>query len=250
MIISLMPTLICENPNCRKFYNGRKDKRCKHNICSRSCSVTISNRLCPRNPGLIRLCAYCGKRFKSRQKYCSKYCKDLDQVVTKQEIINFIGNFYRQNGRIPYKDEYKHAHAARFRFGTWNNAIKTAGFSPNPLKFAKKYIANDGDKCDSLAEKIIDDYLFARRIKHIRNFPYPGFEEFTVDFKVGDFWIEFFGLAGQLESYDRLMKRKLKIVRNNNLKLIRIHPKDLFPVNRLSHFVPLISGNVCDKSYS
>ena len=96
--------------------------------------------------------------------------------------------------------------------------------------FAKKYIAKDGDKCDSLSEKIIDDWLNARKIKHIRNFSYPGNEGFTVDFKVGDFWIEFFGLSGGLRRYDDLKKRKLKLAKRYKLKIIEIYPKDIFPL--------------------
>lgn len=81
------------------------------------------------------------------------------------------------------------------------------------------------------SRKIIDDYLSKRNIKHIRNFPYPGNEGFTVDFKVDDCWIEFFGLSGELEQYDELKERKLKLAKIFKLKIIEIYPKDLFPLN-------------------
>ena len=29
-------------------------------------------------------------------------------------------------------------------FSTWNKAVIAAGFKPNPVKFANKYIAEDG----------------------------------------------------------------------------------------------------------
>ncbi len=134
---------------------------------------------------------------------------------------------------IPLKREYRHYNAARLRFGTWNKAIKAAGFNPNPVLFAKKHIANDGHKCDSVAEKIIDDWLYARKIKHQINVPYPGNNSFTADFVVGNNWIEFFGLSGELNSYDRLKKQKLKIAKSLNLRLIAIYPNDLFPKCRL-----------------
>ena len=140
-----------------------------------------------------------------------------------------------KNSRIPLKREaYAYYKVARKYFGTWNNAVKAAGFEPNPVMFAKKYIAKDGDKCDSLAEKIIDDYLFRRKIKHIRNFPYPGNKGFTVDFKIGNNWVEFFGLSGQLKRYDCLKNRKLKLTRKLGINLIKIYPRDLFPVGKLS----------------
>lgn len=105
-------------------------------------------------------------------------------------------------------------------------------FSPNPVLFAKKFVANDGHWCDSLAEKIIDDWLFSRKIEHKVNFPYPN-ARFTVDFKVKDVYIEFFGLKGQLKSYDRLMKQKMQIIKRHHIKLLSIYPKDLFPNCRL-----------------
>lgn len=230
-----MPTLVCENPECKKVYFGMKDNRCKHNYCSHSCSVTVNNKLHPRNPGIIKICACCGKKFKSREKYCSRKCKNLGESISAEDLIDKIKDFVKKKGRIPFKQEFIHSHAARLRFGTWNKAIKIAGFDPNPVMFSKKYIANDGDKCDSLAEKIIDDYLFARHIAHVRNFPYPGSNRFTVDFKVGDFWIELFGLSGQLERYDELMLQKLEIARKYKLKLIKLYLSDLFPKNKLNN---------------
>lgn len=67
---------------------------------------------------------------------------------------------------------------ARIAFGTWNKAVEAAGFKPNQLKFTHKYIANDKHVCDSLAEKIIDDWLFARKVKHQRSIYYPNQKKF------------------------------------------------------------------------
>jgi len=126
---------------------------------------------------------------------------------------------------------------ARKLFGTWNNAIKTAGFEPNPVLFAKKCIADDGHKCDSFAEKIIDDWLNARGIKHKREVPYPEDKRLTADFVLKNNWVEFFGLAGELKEYDKLVKRKQILSKKYKLKLIEIYPKDLFPKNRLSKII-------------
>lgn len=106
--------------------------------------------------------------------------------------------------------------------------------------FAKKYIAKDGHTCDSLAEKIIDDWLARRGIAHKRSYPYPGNFGFSVDFKVGEYWIEFFGLYGQLRRYDELMKQKLKLINEYRLNLIAIYPKDLFPKSKLENKLNLL----------
>jgi hypothetical protein len=41
-------------------------------------------------------------------------------------------------------------------------------------QIGKKYIAKDGHKCDSFAEKIIDDWLYSNNVEHQRNIPYPN----------------------------------------------------------------------------
>jgi hypothetical protein len=226
--------LICENPLCNKKFERRIYEISKHNYCSHSCAIAVNNKTHPRNPGIVKICAFCGKNFKSREKYCSRSCKDLGESISAEDLIDQIRSFVQKNDRLSFKQEFVHSHAARLRFGTWNKAVEAAGFKPNPVMFAKKYIAKDGDKCDSLAEKIIDDYLSKRNIKHIRNFPYPGKLGFTVDFKVGENWIEFFGLSGQLKRYDELMKIKIKLAKNLGINLIKIYPKDLFPMKKLS----------------
>lgn len=98
--------------------------------------------------------------------------------------------------------------------------------------FAKKYIANDGHKCDSLAEKIIDDWFYARKIPHQINVPYEG-TKMTADFEVNGTLVEFFGLRGQLKSYDRLADKKEQLIKNRKLKVISLYPKNLFPKNQL-----------------
>jgi hypothetical protein len=235
-----MPSLVCENPKCKKVFVRRIYQISKHTYCSHSCAVTVNNKIHPRNPGEIKICAYCGKEFKSREKYCSRKCKDLGGTVSRSELLSKIKKFVEKNNRIPYKWEIGHYSAIRGRFGTWNKAIETAGFKPNPVMFARKYIAKDGDRCDSLAEKIIDDYLSKRNIKHIRNFPYPGNRGFTVDFKVGENWIEFFGLSGELKRYDELKKEKLKLAKGFGIKVVKLFPKDLFPIGKLEQKLNLL----------
>jgi len=123
-------------------------------------------------------------------------------------FIKLDRQFYKDHSRIPLKRECIHYHAVRIRFKGWNNAILVAGFDPNPVMFAKKYLANDGHKCDSLSERIIDDWLSRRNINHQRSVPYPNNEQFTADFVVDKYWIEFFGLSGELKRYDYLKRKK------------------------------------------
>jgi len=226
----------CGNPDCNQvFFREPSDiPSSKICFCSRSCAAKVNNPKSSKRRLKIRVCPNCGQKFTGRRKYCSLKCYPKPIIISKEQIIKEVRKFYLDNGRIPFKKEYFHWKAARSRFGTWNKAIKAAGLKPNPVKFAKKYIANDGHKCDSLSEKIIDDWLYARKIPHQRNIRYLG-TDFTADFKVMDVFIEFFGLSGELKTYDKLMKKKLKIIKDNRLKLISIYPKDLFPKSRLDY---------------
>ena len=79
-------------------------------------------------------------------------------IPTNQELILRIKRFNKKHGRIPLKREFNSTYILYLkRFGGWNNAVRIAGFNPNPVFFAKKFIALDGHVCDSFAEKIIDD---------------------------------------------------------------------------------------------
>lgn len=236
----LRKNLICENPRCKKKFERQVKAISTHSYCSRSCAVTVNNTKYPKNPGVIKRCKYCNKEFVSREKYCSKRCKDKASIISKREILRLIGKFNKINKRIPLKREFNHYHAARGRFGTWNNAIKAAGLKPNPVMFAKKHIANDGHKCDSLAERIIDDWFYARKIKHKINVSYPGNHKLTADFVIGDCWIEFFGLSGRLKRYDELKEMKLELIKKHKIKLVAIYPEHLFPKNMLSEILATV----------
>jgi len=233
-------TVVCENARCKKKFERRAKEIFAHSYCSRSCAVTVNNAKYPKNPGVIKRCKYCNKEFVSREKYCSRQCKDKAAIISKREILNLIGKFNEKNKRIPLKREFNHYHAARGRFGTWNNAIRAAGLKPNPVMFAKKHVANDGHKCDSLAERIIDDWLYARKINHKINVSYPGNHGLTADFVIKNYWVEFFGLSGRHKRYDELKERKLKLIKKYKIKFVAIYPEHLFPKNMLSEILATV----------
>lgn len=228
----------CGNPLCNKEILRKPSAIPPSGIgfCSRTCSAIVNNPKSSKRRKKIRTCPKCGNNFTGRRKYCSSSCFPDHEIYPADKIIEEIKQFYNTNKRVPFKFEYLHARAARSRFGTWNNAIKTAGLKPNPVRFANKFIAKDGHKCDSLSEKIIDDWLFGKKVIHQRNVQYLN-TLFTADFKVKDIYIEFFGLHNQLKKYDQLMKTKLKIIKDNHLKLISIYSKDIFPKSRLNEIL-------------
>ena len=152
----------------------------------------------------------------------------------QQEVMAIIKKFHSLNDRIPVKHELYAAYSkSRRAFGTWNKAIEAAGFQANPVMFAKRYIARDGHKCDSLAEKIVDEWFYSKGIPHERSVPYPEFKKLTCDFVINKTFIEFFGLEGEVRNYDRLVRLKRKLSKKYKLKLIEIKPIHLFPKNKL-----------------
>lgn len=236
-------SIICENPSCYKQFYRQPSDISSRNFCSHFCAATIINTDRNRQNTTFSNCKNCGADVLRRDhRYCSLQCyqsftrqywETYKPKYAKEDIINTIQKFIKKNERIPFKKELNKIYQpARKYFGTWNNTIKTAGFEPNPVMFANHWIAKDGHKCDSLSEKIIDDYLTRRGIVHERNYPYPE-GTYTADFKIGNKLIEFFGLAGEHEEYDRIRMIKKKIADKHKLGLIEIYPKDLFIRDRL-----------------
>lgn len=159
--------------------------------------------------------------------YLSRYWK---KPFSKEKLLNKIRKFYLRHGRIPLKKEFNLYETYQRNFGSWNNAIKLAGFEPNQVIFSKKFIAKDGHICDSFAEKIIDDWLNKNEVNHARNVFYSD-KKMTADFAVGNIRIECFGLQGLSKVYDENIKRKQKLCQKEKLKLIAIYPSELFPKN-------------------
>ena len=150
------------------------------------------------------------------------------------ELLEKIKRFHRENGRIPLKREFNSLRVFRYNFGSWNNAIRAAGFQANPVLFSKKFIAVDGHCCDSFSERIVDDWLHAKRIVHQRNWHY-GSTKMTADFFVEpDIIIEFFGLAGVQDEYDITTERKRIFFAEHDIHLVEVYPGDIFPQRNLS----------------
>ncbi len=153
---------------------------------------------------------------------------------TREDLLRKIIQFREANGRIPLKREFNSFEVFKKEFGSWNNAIIAAGFDPNPVLFAKKFIAKDGHHCDSFTERIIDDWLFEKHIIHERHWRY-GDTKMTADFFIQpNTIVEFFGLAGVQKHYDAIMEKKQEFCIKQKFRLIEIYPEDIFPVNTLS----------------
>jgi len=244
--------IICAN--CKKEVfrapSDLKESKSGRRFCSLLCGAFFNNAL-RKGANLLKrktkTCPSCGKQFKQfpeRKIFCSFKCHinflRKTKAQKRREILTKIKNFYTSYKRIPLKREKPGlAWRAQKVFGSWNKALEAAGFEPNPVVFSKKFTANDGHRCDSFAEKIIDDWLTARKIQHQREVSYPENKLLSADFVIENNWIEYFGLNGVIPQYDKLIKEKRKLSEKYQLSLIEIYPKDLFPVNHLSEIIKI-----------
>lgn len=165
------------------------------------------------------------------------------RMYTKEKLIQKIKAFVEKHGRIPAKNEfvkirnsfYPNHTTFRDYFGTWNNAIKAAGYEPNECWFAAQNLfAKDGHKCYSISEIIIDDYLFENNIPHERETLYPE-GQYRCDFVVNNIFIEFFGLFDAINivpNYTEIIKKKKEMCKNYNIRLVELYEKDLYALDQ------------------
>ncbi len=148
---------------------------------------------------------------------------------TSKELLQRIRDFVQKNGRIPLKREFNAWDIYAAHFGSWNAAVRKAGFRANGTLFETKRKAKDGHLCDSFSEALIDDWLTMHNIAHVRNAPYPG-SRYTADFKIGEkTLVEFFGLAGANRHYNETIEHKRHMASQVGYNLIELYPCDLYP---------------------
>jgi hypothetical protein len=143
-------------------------------------------------------------------------------------------------------------HRVKTVFGSWLNALIQAGVLEDGTRRTSRgiqSIANDGHVCLSLGEKTIDEFLYAHRVYHEKEPRYPE-GNFRGDFKVGEVFIEYFGLVGNPE-YDARIKEKARICKKYGIILVAIYPLDLVYRNKieskLAQFIVLDSSIVIPR---
>lgn len=121
------------------------------------------------------------------------------------------------------------------KFGSWFKALVESNVLENNILESSRgirCIAKSGNECNSLDEMFVDNWLFENNIISIKEPLYPFHPVYNksgrrrADWKVNDYFIEYFGLKGE-EAYDIKTKEKLLLADSLNLKLISIFPSDL-----------------------
>ena len=98
---------------------------------------------------------------------------------------------------------------------------------------------DDGHIVRSSLEREVDNYLFHHQLPHQYDIRICSDRTLRCDFKIGEYFIEVWGLIG-VDEYEKRMIKKMEIYQNNHLKLISIFPKDDIH-QKLSFLIPLFS---------
>lgn len=235
--------LACEN--CGELFERTIHAISLHNYCSQSCAAIINNKKCLKGQAKIKptlkICLECGKQYKkstSNIKYCSLSCRRKADWYTPEDLLNIIKNTVQKLKRVPARRELKNINdSCKKAFGSWNNAVMAAGFTPNRSHDNRMYKranakALDGHLCDSISELLIDNWLYKNNISHERDVHYPGTHHKTdweISIRNQKLFVEYFGLANDSPRYDRAVKEKIKLCDKHKITLISIYPKDIYP---------------------
>lgn len=131
------------------------------------------------------------------------------------------------------------------KFGSWfKGLVETCSVPEGVQSTARgvRCLAEDGHVCHSLDEQRIDNWLFAKKLSHEREPQYPPHPTLNAsgsrraDWKVGDTFIEYFGLVGDAD-YERKMDEKIMLSTELQIDMIAIYPSDLERIEKRLGFL-------------
>ena len=106
-----MISIICRNCS-KEFFRDRNSTANRNIYCSRSCAVTVNNKIGPRRKAKIRICKVCKTNYTNSISYFSKgYCK-----ICKPKILD---SSYYKNISI---GQYNNTSYLADKHPSWKNA--------------------------------------------------------------------------------------------------------------------------------
>jgi hypothetical protein len=146
--------------------------------------------------------------------------------VSNEELIGELRRFRAEQGRSPTtRDKLSYGWATfSTRFGTWSKALEAADIPVNESAYGTRTEGRDGVLYDSISESIVANWLFDNGVEYESHVPY--FDKLIADFKVGPYFVEFFGMPN-LPAYAARMRLKRFLCRRHGYVLIEIFPEDL-----------------------
>lgn len=120
-------------------------------------------------------------------------------------------------------------------FGSWFIGLAESGGLPEGVISTGRGIrcmSNDGHECHSLDEQAIDNWLHAHGVTHDREPKYPAHPQYNprgrrrADWRVGDTYVEYFGLVGDSE-YDAKIDEKIALAYASGIPIVSLYPHDM-----------------------
>lgn len=156
----------------------------------------------------------------------------ISRNMSEKEGLENLKNLYYENNKnistklIYEKDGMPSYEWYVLRFGSLKKACEKIGIQYN----IGKYRVSDDVYVNSLYEFKFIKYLMLLNVEFTKENMYKDFipnfnKKYRFDFKIGDLFIEIFGLIA-IDSYYEKTKEKIKLCKENNLKLIALYPED------------------------
>ncbi|WP_029291402.1 hypothetical protein [Cellulomonas sp. HZM] len=199
-------------------------------------------------PARARICPSCHEAFDRELADAGPSERPLDVLISIAELIErvpsqgWLGDVFATDDPDLYLNALRLqaslGHGWRSQYGTWFGALVASGLisdGAQRMVVGTRVLANDGHMCTSLGEKTIDDWLHGLGVEHSREPVYPGSQK-RADFRIGDMFIEYFGLAG-VPAYDRKSELKRNLARDAGILLVEITPSDLSNWSTTQHRV-------------
>lgn len=198
-------------------------------------------------PSLLEFCKLSGLKPTSLKKYCKSYNElllrnSINPTIntphnkwSKESLINNIKEFVRLENRIPQSCEIQPAESIyRHNFGSWNKAIKAAGFIPSTNDgYGNRTFAKDGILYRSKAEAyFVDNFLYSK-------YSYEYERKYDNHNKYYDFYLPELDLYIELDGEIRpqVIDEKIEINKKENKNLLVIKTKDIYNKKDLNEFI-------------
>lgn len=241
---------------CAMIYAGKTtEKDCP--VCGKRFTVKTSNlqygwgKYCSKacsNKAMevkhYKKCPQCGKVFIGdkdnwkKQKFCSKECmKEAFRIPIDRDTLQ----------RLYVDDELTTREIGQI-LGRSKKVVldylKHYGFEvrPDGIKNRNRIECKDGHLVRSYYERAFDNLLHRNGISHEYDPRLPFNRRYMADFKVGDVYVEIWGLM-DWEKYREQREKKLRLYHDNGCKLLEIFPDDFKSIQtKLNELKSLMSS--------
>ena len=165
--------------------------------------------------------------------------KNYSKIMSDEEMLNGLRKLKEELGIVPSQKEVEVCDYCGSlkdytdRFGSFTEAIRKAGMTPRSKK--KKLITPNGNVALSGYEYkfmlVLEKYniLYKKEEyykQYIKDFNKNYRFDFTFNINNKMVFVEIFGITGN-KKYNEKIDEKIKLCKENNLKLIELYPNDI-----------------------